>query len=160
MSESFWRLNIKVDCRILNLSACFTEHIAKGVNKKEMYDYKTHREEIIFHVLASFLTFPSARDAMKLINWNCDNVKTQVASDGVPVLLLKCQLPVFIQEGKWLALAIRTWGFFPCFTLWGWGVTRTDPTVEGTGHLLVWEAWVLFWLCLCVCHAVHLLCSS
>lgn len=97
---------------------------------------------------------------MKLINWNCDNVKTQVASDGVPVLLLKCQLPVFIQEGEWLALASRTQGFFPCFTLWGWGVTRTDPRVEGTGHLLVWEAWVLFWLCLCVCHAVHLLCSS
>lgn len=60
MFESFWSLDIKVDCRILNLSACFTEHIAEGVNGKEMYDYKTHREEIIFHVLASFLKFPSS----------------------------------------------------------------------------------------------------
>lgn len=41
MFESFWSLNIKVDCRILNLTACFTEHIAKGVNGQEMYDYET-----------------------------------------------------------------------------------------------------------------------
>lgn len=127
MSESFWRLNIKVDCRILNFSACFTEHIAKGVNEKEMSDYKTHREEIIFHVLASFLTFPSARDAMKLINCNCDNVKTQVASDGVPCPASEMPTPCLYSGRKVAGIGHQDMGFLSMLHFVGVGSDQDRP---------------------------------